>query len=88
MRPNWRKITDPTDPKYDGANPVYEATWYGGTETLTEIPPSGHNDTAGWTIALDESAPTAVHRSGKRWTAQRSAPPRPDAPELDATPLT
>jgi hypothetical protein len=80
---DWKRITDAGDPKFDGANPVYQATW-AGSERWPEIGPSGQNDgRLDWSFTLDEAAPTEAHRSGKRWLAQRLSPPLPECPELD-----
>jgi hypothetical protein len=83
FRTDWKRITDPGDPQYDAGNPRYSAQWY-GSEPPPEIGPSGQSDgRLDWALTLDEAAPVAAHRSGKRWLAQRLSPPLPEAPELD-----
>jgi hypothetical protein len=79
MRLPWKRITDAEDAVYNADNPVYAAPWYGQPSTQPPtIGPSGQHDGRAWTFTL----------TGVRWLAQRSSPPAPDCPELDATPLT
>jgi hypothetical protein len=83
MTPDWKRITDPTDPLYDAVNPYFEAAW-GGNDQLTgastgvaaiSIGPDGQQDGyLHWTFAVSTNAPAGKYPGGRRYVCQRIDP--------------
>lgn len=83
MTPDWKRITDESDPLYDGSNPVFDCPWYGddqltgastGVAAISVGPDGQHDGYLHWTFAESTNAPAGKFPGNRRYTAQRIDP--------------
>ncbi len=70
MTPDWKPITDETDPEYN-ATLRYDSPWY-GDDQLPEIQvgPDGQNDgTKTYTFTVSTNAPAGKYPGNRRYLA-------------------
>jgi hypothetical protein len=78
MTPDWRPITDASDPEYSAISPRYDAPWYGSEQldgaasgaSAISIGPDGSNDgRLRWTFSVSTNAPAGKFPGNRRYLA-------------------
>ncbi len=77
MTPDWKRITDPTDPEY-GAGTAYDAPWYGDDQitgansgvAAISVGPCGRADGfKWWEFSVSTNAPAGKFPGNRRYLA-------------------